>query len=128
MSLAEVDKHYFVVNSLLRKRIRDGVPLTTDDLAELSPAFEMWEAGTCHNDEGVGDSTTCLFAGIPDDWVLEKGHVDLCELVDDFTENGPGLSLQPTRDAWSGVVGFKTEKSKRGRRLGSRIVRRRPRR
>lgn len=128
MSLSKVDKYYSVVNSLLRKRIRDGIPLTTGEESGMSPAFEMWEAEECYNDEGVCDSTTCLFAGIPEDWVLEKGHVDLCDLVDDFTENGPELSPQPTRDAWSGIVGFKKERSKRSRRPVRRVIRRRPRR
>ena len=101
MKLSKVDNHYDTINSILKRQIRDRIPLTIDEIVELQFILGTFENLTCYKDDNVCKPDTCRFAGIPDEWVKWKGYPYLCDLVYAYIEDGPNFRA-PKCDVMSG--------------------------
>ncbi len=103
LRLSEVDFYYDTVNDLLKKKVHDKAPLTYDEELELGSILKLFKGFECENDEAICKSDTCRFAGIPDKWVKYQDFEHLCNLVYNYTVNGPNLDPPEGGDAMGWV-------------------------
>ncbi len=107
-----MDSHYDRANELLRKKIRDEVPLTSDEESELRSILIEYDRAECHLDATLCKPETCRFYSNPEEWVKWKKFDDLCDLVHNYIENN-GTIVPPT----GGDIMSGGPKSRKGRQL-----------
>ena len=90
--LSAVDFYYSPLNDLLKKKLHDKAPLTYKEELQLGSMLNLFNGFECCYDEVICKSDTCIFAGIPEEWVRYEGFEFLCDLIYNYIDNESTLN------------------------------------